>query len=97
MKKVICMTLVLLVTIGTLTACSFTQNASGALAGAAESTPKVEEMMAALAENRTEDAKALMHPEATEKRWLRGVFFPKPKRRKEETVWQSSNLQPASR
>lgn len=39
---------------------------SGALAGDAESTPKVEEMMQALAENRTSDAKALLHPQKAE-------------------------------
>ena len=67
MKKLICITLVLLVTLGALTSCNFTQNSSGALAGAAEATPKVEEMMTALAESRTEDAKVLMHPEVAEK------------------------------
>jgi len=51
MKKILCFTLVLLVLIGCLTACNFTQNMSGAIAGEAEATPKVEEMMSALAEN----------------------------------------------
>lgn len=67
MKKLICLVSVLLILLGCLTACNFTQNMSGALAGEAESTPKVEEMMTALAENRTSDAKTLMHPQATEK------------------------------
>lgn len=63
MKKLICISLVLLVLFGCLTACNFTQNMSGALAGTAEATPKVEEMMLALAEDRAADAKALMHPQ----------------------------------
>lgn len=67
MKKLLYMTLALLMLLPCLTSCNFTQNTSGALAGTAESTPKVEEMMTALAESRTEDAKALMHPEATGK------------------------------
>lgn len=66
MKKLLCLYLVLLICIGCLTACNFTQNMSGAIAGQAEATPKVEEMMAALAENRVSDAKALMHPQVPE-------------------------------
>lgn len=62
MKKIICFTLALLALLGCLTACNFTQNMSGALAGEAEATPKVEEMMAALAVGNTSDAKALLHP-----------------------------------
>ncbi len=50
-----------------LTSCTFSSNMSGLLAGEAEATPKVEEMMMALAENREADAKAMMHPQATEK------------------------------
>lgn len=65
MKKIVCFTLVLLV-LGSLTACNFTHNMSGMAAGEAESTPKIEEMMIALAENRTADAKALLHPQAAE-------------------------------
>ena len=67
MKKLLYMTLALLMLLPCLTSCNFTQNTSGALAGTAESTQKVEEMMTALAENRTDDAKALIHPEAVEK------------------------------
>lgn len=66
MKKIICFGLVLLVLLGCLTACNFTQNMSGAIAGEAEATPKVEEMMAALADDNTSDAKALMHPQVAE-------------------------------
>lgn len=66
MKKTVCLVLVLLALFSCLTACNFTQNLSGALAGNAESTPKVKEMMIALAENRTSDAKALMHPQTAE-------------------------------
>jgi len=66
MKKIICFTLVLLALLGCLTACNFTQNMSGAIAGEAEATPKVEEMMAALADDNAPDAKALLHPQVTE-------------------------------
>ena len=38
---------------------------SGALAGEAEATPKVEKMMAALAKNSTDEAKALLHAKAS--------------------------------
>ncbi len=67
MKKLVCLVLVMLALLSCLTACSFTQNLSGDLAGKAESTSKVEEMMAALAENRTSDAKALMHTQSAER------------------------------
>lgn len=66
MKKIICSVLVLLILLGCLTACNFTQNMSGAIAGEAEATPKVEEMMAALADDNTSDAKVLLHPQVAE-------------------------------
>ena len=66
MKKIICFALVLLALLGCLTACNFTQKMSGAIAGEAEATPKVEEMMAALADDNTSDAKALLHPQVAE-------------------------------
>lgn len=65
MKKILCFALVLLV-LGSFTACNFTQNMSGAIAGEAEATPKVEEMMAALSAANTADAKALLHPQVEE-------------------------------
>ena len=65
MKKWICFVLVLLV-LGSFTACNFTQNMSGAIAGKAEATPKVEAMMAALSAANTADAKALLHPQVAE-------------------------------
>ena len=64
MKKLICFSLFVLVILASLTACNFTQNISGALAGNATATPKVEEMMTALANNQTAEVKALMHPQA---------------------------------
>lgn len=67
MKKKICFVLVLLVLLSSLTACNFTQNISGAMADKAESTPKVEEMMTALAQNSASDAKNLMHPQVSER------------------------------
>ena len=66
MKKIICFGLVLLALLGCLTACNFTQNMSGVIAGKAEATPKVEEMMAALADDNISDAKALLHPQVAE-------------------------------
>ncbi len=66
MKKIIRLTLVLFALLGCLTACNFTQNMSGAIAGEAEATPKVEEMMAALADDNASDAKALLHPQVAE-------------------------------
>lgn len=67
MKKLVCLVLVMLALLSCLTACSFTQNLSGDLAGKAESTSKVEEMLAALAENRASDAKALMHIQSADR------------------------------
>ena len=66
MKKIIYFGLVLLILLGCLTGCSFTQNMSGAIAGEAEATPKAEEMMAALADRNISDAKALLHPTVSE-------------------------------
>ena len=65
MKKWICFVLVLLV-LGSFTACNVTQNMSGAIAGKAEATPKVEATMAALSAANTADAKALLHPQVAE-------------------------------
>ena len=65
MKKILCFALVLLV-LGSFTACNFTQNMSGMMAGEAEATPKVEEMIAALSAANTADAKALLHPQVAE-------------------------------
>ncbi|MBE6797935.1 MAG: hypothetical protein E7531_06345 [Ruminococcaceae bacterium] len=67
MKKLISVALIVLALLSCLTACSFTQNMSGVLAGDAECTPKVEEMLSVLAENNTSDAKALMHPQSSDK------------------------------
>jgi len=66
MKKLIYFTLVLLILLGCLTACNFTQKLSGAIASEAEATPKVEEMMSALAENSAAKAKVFMHPQVAE-------------------------------
>ena len=66
MKKIVCFALVLLALLGCLTACTFSQNMSGAIAGEAEATPKVKEMMAALADDNTSNAKALLHPQVAE-------------------------------
>jgi len=66
MRKLICVALVLIVFIGGLTACNFTKKVSGAIAGEAEATPKVEEVMIALSEDRISDVKSLMHPQISE-------------------------------
>ena len=64
MKKFICLATVLLVLVGCLSGCNFTQNASGPFAGTAESAPKAKEMLTALANGNAADAKALMHPDS---------------------------------
>ena len=66
MKKIICFALVLLALLGCLSACTFSLNMSGAIAGEAEATPIVKEMMAALAGDNTSNAKAFLHPQVTE-------------------------------
>jgi len=66
MKKLVCLSLVLVVLLGCLTACNFTQNKTGPLAGEAQSESKVEKMLTALAQSNLSDAKALMHAETAE-------------------------------
>lgn len=66
MKKILCFSLVLLALLGCLTACSITRNISGSLASESEATPKVEEMIAALADDNASKAKALLHPQSAE-------------------------------
>ena len=66
MKKTVCCLLILLSVLSCLMACNFTTNVSGNLAGEAESFSNVEEMMAALAEDSTSDAKQMMHPKSAE-------------------------------
>ena len=61
MKKCIAI-LLLAVILVSLNACNFTQNMAGSMAGEAQATPKVKEMMILLAQKRTADAEALMHP-----------------------------------
>ncbi len=63
MKKSISLILVFLLLLGSFTACDITTNFSDALSGKAESTPKVEEMLSALAENDMSAAEALLHPQ----------------------------------
>ena len=65
MKKLVCLSLILLAVLSCFTACNFNQTVSG-MKDKAESTPKVEEMMTVLTEKRTSDAKALMHPQVAE-------------------------------
>ena len=64
MRKRIFSYLILLSLCFCLTACTFTR--SGVLAGDATSTPKVEEMMGALAEQKISEAKTLMHSQVAE-------------------------------
>ena len=66
MKKRICIIITACLLLMGLASCNFTKNISGTLAEKAEATPKVTEMMQALAENRASDAKALMHPQIAE-------------------------------
>ena len=65
MKKLLCLTLILLPLLGCLAACNITQNASGAaLEKLAESKPAAEQMLVALTQDNTSEAKSLMHPDA---------------------------------
>ena len=66
MKKSICCILLLLSVLSCLMACNFTTNTSGDFAGEAESFSKVEEIMVALAQNNTSDAKQTIHPKSVE-------------------------------
>ena len=66
MKKFVCLAVSMLVLLGCLTGCNLTQKVSGAIAGEAEATPKVEEMMNALADADMSGAKSLMHPQVSE-------------------------------
>ena len=59
MKKKICLVLIILSVIGCLTACNFTLNNAK---DEAESTPFVEEMLAALTSDNISEAEALLHP-----------------------------------
>ena len=63
MKKSISFILVVTVLLCCFTSCDITANFSDALSGKAESTPKVEEMLSALAENDMSAAEALLHPQ----------------------------------
>lgn len=66
MKKIISVFLFLVLVIGALTGCTLTNRLSNALEENAESTPKIEQMLSALIENRASDAKALFHPDVTD-------------------------------
>lgn len=63
MKKSISVILVVTVLLCCFTSCDITANFSDALSGKAESTPKVEEMLLALAENDMSAAESLLHPQ----------------------------------
>ncbi len=66
MKKLFCITSVILMMLVCLTACNFNTNIGGVLTGKAENEAKVDEMLVALAENDISTAKALLHPERSE-------------------------------
>ncbi len=66
MKKVVCAVLVFGVLISCLASCAFTEKIVAEIEEKSQATPKVTEMMEALAENRTSDASALLHPDAPE-------------------------------
>lgn len=66
MKKLVCCVLCMLILVSCLTGCNVTSNVTDVSETEAEATPKVEEMMLVLAENRISDAKELMHPEVAE-------------------------------
>ena len=66
MKKLLCLTLVLITLVCCLSSCALLDKLLGALEGQLECTPKIEEMMLALAEGRKDAAMALIHPSSSE-------------------------------
>ena len=66
MKKLLCLTLVIVMTVCALSSCALMEKIVMHILENAESPDKVDEMMAALADDRIDDAKALMHPDVTE-------------------------------
>jgi hypothetical protein len=65
MKKLVICSCILLLLVVCLTGCDFFANLEDSLKNP-ESLPKTEEMITALADNRMDDAKALMHPSSAE-------------------------------
>jgi hypothetical protein len=65
MKKSICLALVIVI-LTALCSCSLIDDMKAAFSGDAESAKKVTEMMTALCEGRSDDASALLHPEAAD-------------------------------
>lgn len=63
MKKSVSLILVLVLMLGCFASCDLAENFADAVEGKAEATPKVEEMMVAIAEDNMSDAKALLHPQ----------------------------------
>lgn len=66
MKKSICIILVIVFLLSCLTGCGLLKSLTEGLENKSEASPLVDDMMSALAENRTADAKALLHPDAAE-------------------------------
>ena len=66
MRKTLCFALSLLVLLTCLTGCGMAKKVMEALSSQLDATPKVEEMMLALAENRASDARAFMHPDSAD-------------------------------
>ena len=66
MKKLTCALAVVMCVLCLLTACNFTANVADSFGGAAESTPKVEKMMQALADGDLDSDLSLMYPSVAE-------------------------------
>ena len=68
MKKLFCISFVVLMLLGCLTACNFNFNSNlgGAMSGKAESEEKVDEMLLALSDGDITAAKALLHSDRSE-------------------------------
>ena len=66
MKKLLCLTLVIVMTVCALSSCALMEKIVMRILENAESPDKVDEMMAALADDQIDDAKVLMHPDVTE-------------------------------
>ena len=66
MKKLISLTLVLLILIACVTSCDVLNSITGALEETAESSAKVMDMLTALSQERMDDAKRLLHPSVSD-------------------------------
>ena len=67
MKKIVCFSLVLLALVGCLTSCNLTKSMLDSYGDKSEGVAKAEELISALSEGRSDDAKTFMHTDVSEK------------------------------